>query len=170
MKLHSNKIWAAASLKPNQIHKAEVNLQRQEIDFLAPKLMVTKRQQNRFINKINLLFPGYIFVHIDLETDDQRRVHSTYGVSQILKVGGQIGKLPENFIETLQSAKLVAPQTFAGGLKLGENVEILRGPFAGIIARIVKLDSKNRLKCLFNLLEGEIDMFINAEDVVLVTQ
>lgn len=167
MKLHSNKIWAAASLKPNQIHKAEVNLQRQEIDFLAPKLMVTKRQQNRFINKINLLFPGYIFVHIDLKTDDQRRVQSTYGISRILKVGGQIGKLPENFIEALKSENLVTPQTYTEGLKIEDNVEIIRGPFAGRVARIVKLDSQSRLKCMFNLLEGEINMSIDAENVLV---
>ena len=169
MTLHGNKIWAAASLKPNQIHKAEANLKRQEIDFLAPKIKVTKRQQNRFINKINLLFPGYIFVHIDLATDDQRKVQSTYGVSQILKVGGQIGTLPKNFIEELKNAKLDAPQTYAGELKPGDNIEILRGPFAGQIAKLIELDSQNRLKCLFNILEGRMNMSIDTKDVVVVT-
>ena len=165
MSSHSNKIWAAVSLKPNQTHKAELNLKMQQIDFLAPKLVVTKRQQNRFINKINLLFPGYGFVHIDLANDDQRRVQSTYGISKILKVGGQIGKLPENFIEEIKSAKLTAPKNYAGGLKPGDNVEIMCGPFSGRIAKIVKLDQQSRLKCLFNLLEGKINISINAENV-----
>ena len=169
MTLHGNKIWAAVSLKPNQIYKAEVNLKRQEIDFLAPKIKVTKRQQNRFIHKINLLFPGYIFVHIDLATDDQRKVQSTYGVSQILKVGGQIGTLPENFIEGLKTAKLDAPQTYAGDLKPGDNIEILCGPFAGLIAKLIELDCQNRLKCLFNILEGRMNMYVDDKDVVVVT-
>ena len=169
MTLHGNKIWATVSLKPNQTHKAEANLKRQEIDFLAPKIKVTKRQQNRFINKINLLFPGYIFVHIDLATDDQRKVQSTYGVSQILKVGGQIGTLPDNFIEVLKTAKLEAPHTYAGDLKPGDNIEIISGPFAGLIFKIVELESQNRLKCLFDVLEGKINMSIDAENIVLVT-
>ena len=116
-----------------------------------------------------MLFTGHIFVYIDLATDDYRKVQSTYGVSQIFKACGQIGKLPKNFIEALKSAKVVAPQTYAGNLKLGDNIEIMHGPFAKLIARIVKLDSYNRLKCVFNLLEGKIDMSINAKDVVLVT-
>jgi len=168
MTLHGNKIWAAVSLKPNQTHKAEANLKRQEIDFLAPKIIVTKRQHNRFINKINLLFPGYIFVNIDLSTDDPRKVQSTYGVSQILKVGGQIGTLPKNFIEELKSAKLDVPQTCEVGLKPGDNIEIIRGPFAGLIAKITELDSQNRLKCLFNILQGKINMSMNGKDVVVV--
>ena len=161
MTLHGNKIWAAVSLKPNQIYKAEVNLKRQEIDFLAPKIKVTKRQQNRFIHKINLLFPGYIFVHIDLATDDQRKVQSTYGVSQILKVGGQIGTLPKNFIEELKTAKLDAPQIYAGDLKPGDNIEILRGPFAGLIAKLIELDCQNRLKCLFILPSSILNKHFN---------
>ena len=169
MTLHGNKIWSAVSIKPNQTHKAEANLKWQEIDFLAPKIKVTKHQQNRFINKINLLFPGYIFVHIDLATDDQRKVQSTYGISQILKVGGKIGKLPKNFIEALKTIKLDAPQTYAGDLKPGNNIEIISGLFTGLITKIIELDSQNRLKCLFNILECKINMYVDAKDVVVVT-
>ena len=169
MSLQSNKIWAVVSLKPNQIHKAEVNLQRQEIDFLAPKIKVTKRQQNRFVNKINLLFPGYIFVHINLATEDQRKVQSTYGISKILKVGGQIAKLPEDFVEALKSTKLDASRTYEHDLKPGDNVEIMRGPFTGLIAKIDELESSNRVKCLFNLLEGKITMSIENKDIVFLT-
>lgn len=169
MSLDSNKIWAAVSLKPNQIHKAEVNLQRQGIDFLAPKVKVTKRQKHRFINKINLLFPGYIFVHINPTTGDTRKVQSTYGVSQILKVGGQIGRLPENFIEALKAPSRDAHPICAGDVKPGDNIEIMHGPFAGLIAEIVELDSASRVKCLFNLMEGKINLSIASEDFVLVT-
>ena len=77
--------------------------------------------------------------------------------------------MPENFIEELKSAKLDAPRTYAGDLKPGDNIEIMSGPFAGLIAKIVELDSQNRLKCLFNILEGKINMSIDAEDVVAVT-
>lgn len=168
MNSDSNKIWATVSIKPNQTYIAEANLRRQEINFLAPKIKVTKRQHNRFINKINLLFPGYIFVHIDLSTDDQRKVQSTYGISHILKVGRQIGTLPKNFIEELKTAKVNVPETGAGALKPGDNIEIINGPFAGLIAKISKLNSQGRLKCLFNILEGKINVSIDAKDVMVI--
>ena len=169
MSFQSNSIWAVVSLKPNQIHKAEINLQRQDIDFFAPKIKVTKRQHNRFVNKINLLFPGYIFVHINLATDDEQKVQSTWGVSRILKVGGRIARLPDDFVKALKCTKLDTTRTYGHDLKPGDNVEIMRGPFAGLIAKIDEMESANRVKCLFNLIEGKISVSIHNKDIVFLT-
>ena len=168
MTTSDKKIWAAVSLKPNQANKAETNLKRQGIDYLAPKIRVTKRQQNRFIDKINLFFPGYIFVHIDLNSDDCRKVNSTYGISHIVKVRDQIGRIPDEFIETINSTFEGVNDLCISALKPGDNVEIVRGPFAGLIAEIIRTDSASRLKCLFSLLEGKVGVSINSEDVILV--
>lgn len=62
---------------------------------------------------------------------------------------------------------LAVPQNYAGDIKLGDNIEVMCGPFAGLIVRFVKLDFQNRLRSLFNLIEGKIDMTIDAEDVAL---
>lgn len=61
-------------MKQEQANKAEADLTQQGFDFLALKIKVTKRQQNRFISRLDLFFPGYIFVHIDTTTDDARKV------------------------------------------------------------------------------------------------
>ena len=64
------KIWSVVSIKPNQMSKAEANLRNQNFTYLAPKIEISKRQQNRFISKTELLFPGYIFVLIDADGGD----------------------------------------------------------------------------------------------------
>tara|TARA_E500000178_G_C16860045_1_gene679280 strand:+ start:462 stop:686 length:225 start_codon:yes stop_codon:yes gene_type:complete len=48
-------------------------------------------------------------------------------------------------------------------------IEIISGPFAGLIGKIGELDSQNRVKWLFNILEGEVKKSIDAKNVALVT-
>lgn len=48
-------------------------------------------------------------------------------------------------------------------------LKLCMGLFAGLIAEIVELDSASRVKCLFNLMEGKINLSIASEDFVLVT-
>lgn len=168
MSHQSNNIWAAVRLRPNQINKAEANLQRQGLDYLAPKIKVTKRQQNRFLSKITLLFPGYMFVNIDLTSDDLRKVNSTYGISHVVKVGGQIGKVPDQFIDALKSADKQVRSASKSALQSGDKVEVVHGPFAGLIAEVIRAEAEGRLRVLFDLLENKIKGSVSLNDVVLV--
>jgi len=168
MKLSTDKIWAAVNVKPNQANKAEANLMQQGFDFLAPRIKVTKRQQNRFINRLDLFFPGYIFVHIDTTTDDARKVRSTYGVSNIVRVGDRIGALPDAFIEVMRNSTHEMHNQASVDLTPGQKVEIARGPFAGLVAELIRVDANQRVKCLFDLISGKVSVSLAAEDLILV--
>ena len=168
MKLSTDKIWAAVNVKPNQANKAEANLTQQGFDFLAPRINVTKRQQNRFINRLDLFFPGYIFVQIDTATDDAQKVRSTYGVSNIVRVGDRIGALPDAFIEAMRNSTHEIHNQASLDLTLGHKVEIARGPFAGLVAELIRIDANHRVKCLFDLISGKVSVLHAAEDLILV--
>lgn len=162
----NKKRWVAVSIKPNQISKAEANLRNQRFNYLAPKIKVTKRQQNRFINKIDLLFPGYIFVLIDEDTDDARRVRSTYGVSDIVRIGSRLGSVPDKFIEELTSNFDMNTSGPANTVVIGQKVEIVRGPFSGLVAELVRIDSTSRVKCLFDLISGKVGASVLMDDLI----
>ena len=168
MRLSSDKIWAAVNVKPNQAKKAEANLMRQGLDIFAPRIKITKRQQNRFIHRFDLFFPGYIFVHIDTETDDARRVHSTYGVSSIVRVGDRIGALPDTFFEAIRSGTHEMHNQASVDLTPGQKVEIARGPFAGLVVELIRLDASQRVKCLFELMSGKVSILLDADDLIAV--
>lgn len=168
MNLESNKIWAAVSLKPNQSNKAEANLSQQGFNYLCPKIKVTKRKKDKFINKIELLFPGYLFVQIDLDSGDARKVQSTCGVSNIIKFGSQIGVVPNAFL-----SDLVASSDFKNSINLetlmpGQQIKITKGPFSGLIGKLSQVDTSTRVKCLFNLMSGTISTSILKEDLIVV--
>ena len=162
----SKKKWVAVSIKPNQIQKAEANLSQQSFDYLAPKIKVTERQQNRFINRVNLVFPGYIFVQIDEETDDARKVGSTYGVSNIVRIGNRLGVVPDEFIDELKANFDEKKKGSVNAFSIGQKVEIVRGPFSGLVAKLIRFNSANRVKCLFDLISGKISASVSMNDLI----
>jgi transcriptional antiterminator RfaH len=168
MRLSSDKIWAAVNVKPNQANKAEANLMRQGLVIFAPRIKITKRQQNRFIHRFDLFFPGYIFVHIDTTTDDARKVRSTYGVSNIVRVGDNIGALPDAFIEAMRNSTHEMHNQASVDLTPGQKVEIVSGPFAGLVAELIKVDANQRVKCLFGLISGKVSVSLAANDLILL--
>lgn len=164
----NKKIWSAVSIKPNQAARAEANLNKQGFCYLAPKIDITKRKQNRFINKTELLFPGYIFILIDTDSDDVRKVQSTYGISNIVRVGTQIGEVPKPFIDTLQASFALNNRFNRKPLVPGQQVKIIKGPFAGLIGKLSQVDTSARVKCLFNLISGKVSASALKEDLIAV--
>ena len=50
----------------------------------------------------------------------------------------------------------------------GQKVEIARGPFAGLVAELIRIDANHRVKCLFDLISGKVSVLHAAEDLILV--
>ena len=166
--MENNKnIWSAVSLKPNQFKRAEANIKQQGFTFFAPKIKVTKRQKNRFINKTELLFPGYIFVQISTDSSDIRKLQSTYGVSNIIRSGSQVGAVPEPFIDALKANFALNDIIHSETLKLGQQVKITKGPFAGLIGELTQVESSTRVKCLLDLIWGKISASLLIEDLIV---
>jgi transcriptional antiterminator RfaH len=161
-------IWTAVSVKPNQAAKAEANLKQQGFNCLAPKIKVTQRQHNRFINATKLFFPGYIFVQIKLVTDDAWKVKSTYGVSNLLSVGNEIGVIPDDFIGALIDNELNLQPVHDRDLMPGQKVEITKGPFTGLVAELIQVDAAHRIRCLFDLMSGKITATLSKDELVVV--
>ena len=84
---HQNKNfkWVVAQLKPNMLNKALNNLKLQSYECLAPMKSETIRSGQLFKKIKKLIFPGYIFVKIDPESADVRKVNSTLGISKLLR-------------------------------------------------------------------------------------
>ena len=165
---NNQNIWAAVSFKPNQCKRAEANLKQQGFTFFAPKMRVTRRQQNRFVNKTELLFPGYIFVQINTDSSDVRKVQSTYGVSNIIRSGSRVGVVPQAFIDALKVNFASNNIIHSGTLKPGQQVKITKGPFAGLIGKLSQVDSSARVKCMLNLISGKISTSLLIEDLIAI--
>ena len=90
--------WYLVQLKPNGHRLAKANLERQGFKTFLPLQNVTKRSAHKFVDRNVPLFPGYMFVKLDIAQNDWRKVNSTMGVARIVSLGGTPTAVPSAIV------------------------------------------------------------------------
>ena len=153
----NTKNWYIIQTKPNSYRKAKINLERQGFQTFIPLETVTKRVQGKFVNKINPLFPGYMFVNFDYLTDPWQKVNSTIGVSRLISFDNKIRPVPEIIIETLtRREKGYFSSEKNKYLKKGSQVKLLKGPFADFMAIVEDIEADKRIWLLLDCMGSNI--------------
>jgi transcriptional antiterminator RfaH len=108
-------------------------------------------------NALAPLFPGYIFVILDLSRDRWRSVNGTTGVATLLMGVEQPMPVPvgvvEAMISRIESSGAIRPDH---ELEVGETARILSGPFAETLCRIERLDDRGRVRVLLEIMGGHV--------------
>ena len=147
--------WVAAQLRPNMLSKTEINLYRQSIEFFAPKRYETIRYGKIFKKIQKLLFPGYIFIRLDPNSLDVRKVNSTIGISRVVKMKHErLSFIPDAFVENLKILSTEHKFFSSDQVKPGRKIKWIDGPFSGMVGEILSLDENGRLRILFKVLQG----------------
>lgn len=146
--------WFAAQLKPNAIHIAQRNLDRQGFVHFAPRMMVSRRQSGRILRRADMVFPGYVFVQFDPDRPGWQAINATQGISRLV-IGDPYRPrpVPPAFMQALLArcdgdGMLVPPADF----DVGDRVELVDGPFATLVGRIAALDRDGRVRVMMDLL------------------
>ena len=77
------------------------NLNRQNYRTFAPVLSLTERRRFRFVKVDRPLFPGYLFIYLNLAQEAWRPIQNTKGVIRILTATGGFLSVPAGLIESL---------------------------------------------------------------------
>ena len=145
--------WLVAQIKPKSHDLAFRNLQRQGFKTFLPKIKATLKRENKFINKDLLVFPGYMFVGVDVQDSYWTKINSTYGVSKVLVFNNKPSVVPNDFISVLKSKYEENINTIIEKkLKKGDAIKFVNGPFVDLIARIETLDDQNRIWVLLEVM------------------
>ena len=156
------KNWLVATYKINEVRRLERNLLNQKFDYYLPKI-TTKNINSR--SKIEILFPGYIFVNISL--DNYSALKYTMGIRNIIKFGDNISFISDEEIAAMQTVEEtskidpVAPQ-----IQIGQDVLIAKGSLAGSIVRVCSLPSKERVGILLSFLGSVRRINIPEKDII----
>jgi transcriptional antiterminator RfaH len=122
-----NPQWYVLKTKPRAERHAASILESRQIGVYLPLL---KRQRS-----FEPLFPGYLFLRMDCQTDDYLRSRSAPGVSYILNADGIPTPVPDDLIEAIRrrlgEENSLSP---AERFKQGERVIVTSGPFRDIEA------------------------------------
>ena len=135
------KNWLVATYKINEVRRVESNLLNQEFDYYLPKITTKKINSNP---KVEVLFPGYIFVNTSLE--NYSALKYTMGIRNIIKFGDNISCISDEEIEVMQITEETSKiDPVASQIQIGQDVMIAKGSFAGSIAEVCSLPSKERV-------------------------
>jgi len=103
------------------------------------------------------LFPGYIFITIDLSKQRWRSINGTFGVASLIMSAERPKATPPGVVEALiascQNTQTVGRDC---NLEVGQKVRILSGPFAEALCRLEHLDDRGRVRVLLEIMGMEV--------------
>ena len=148
-----SKEWFILQFKPNSHHQAKKNLTQQGFETFLPLHETTSRNLSRFMNASRPLFPGYMFITFDRAESKWHKINNTYGVSRLITFNSILKSIPATFVENLMkrydlSGKLQPIKK----LEKGDQVKVLKGPFADFIATVETYEDDQRILVLMDLM------------------
>jgi transcription antitermination factor NusG len=149
--------WFVARVLTHQENRAQFNLHRLGFRSFLPRLRRTVRHARKLRDTLNPLFPGYIFVIIDLSKHRWRSINGTFGVASLIMGGEQPMPVPPHVVEALvASCESHGVVRLDDGLEIGQKVRILSGPFAETLCRLARLDDRGRVHVLLEIMGMEV--------------
>lgn len=162
--------WFVAQTQPRKESVAMQNLRNQGFQAYCPRVRRTRRHARKFETVSEPLFPGYVFVGIDVSEQPWRSVNGTFGVSRILTDGAGPVALQEGLVEQLMAATGVDGGLSGRAARVGQDVRLRTGPFADFVGCIVGLSPGNRVRILLRLMNREITIGASLSDLDLLGQ
>ncbi len=159
--------WYLIYSKPQQERVARENLERQGYPSYLPLIRNRRRRQGRYVSIVEPMFPRYLFVNLNDETDNWGPIRSTIGVANLVRFGMKAARVPNTLIEMMQEReedgiqRLEAPE-----FKAGDRVLIVEGVMAGYEAIFQAKTGKERVMLLLQLAEDRTARIqVSADDI-----
>src|SRR5262249_42921735 len=153
--------WACAQLQPQRERLAQHCLTLAGYETYAPRLRERHIAYGRKVIRTPFLFPGYLFVLIELQWSQARW---SPGVAGIVMDGMAPARVPDAVIAEIRKrevgglVELPKPQP----ARLGGRVRVTQGPFAGHIGLYAGMKPRARVEVLLQLLGGAQRMTLAA--------
>jgi transcription antitermination factor NusG len=157
--------WYAAYTCSRHEKRVAEQLQERGIEHFLPLYRSVRRWKDRKKELELVLFPGYVFVRLDLA--DRLRVLQLPGVVRFVSFNGQPAALPRDDIEGLRnglSHNLVAEHH--PFLKVGRRVRVISGPLSGAQGILVRRRNDSRLVISIEAIMRSVAVEIDATDVI----
>lgn len=153
------KRWYVVYTHANSESKARDHLLRQGFIAMLPTYKRWRRHARRHEVVERPLFPRYLFVALDMLEQRWRPILSTGGVCDLVRRGDAPAPLPSGLAEEIvERAALGAFDRLSplDGLRQGDPVRVVEGPFADLIGRFVGVADRERIFVLLDLLGRQV--------------
>jgi transcriptional antiterminator RfaH len=156
--------WYVVQTQPHAERKAIGHLVRQGFAAYLPRYLKRRRHARKIETVAAPLFPRYLFVTVDMETQRWRSIHSTFGVSRLVCNGDEPAPVPAAVVAALQGredaggfVQLEQRPRFAPG----ERVRIVDGVFADSLGLFEGMADRERVAILLDLLGRKVRILLD---------
>jgi transcriptional antiterminator RfaH len=158
--------WYVAQTRPHGEIKASLHLGRQGFETYLPRYLRKRRHARRVDTVASALYPGYVFVAIDLGVQRWRSIQSTIGVSRLVCRGEDPAAVPEGVVEELKRR-----QDEGGLIRLehrarfspGDTVRVVAGALGDCLGLYEGMDDRERVAILLDLLGRKVRVFLVSD-------
>jgi transcriptional antiterminator RfaH len=148
------KEWFVAHTQPNKEQLAQQHLLSQDYEVYLPLYKRLRKHARKVDTVLVPLFPGYIFVALDLLRDQWRQINGTRGVTHLITQDGIPIALPVDVVAALRSQETEGLVSLSS-LSLfdqGQEIQVKEGFFSGYTGVFEKMDDKQRVNLLLTFL------------------
>jgi transcriptional antiterminator RfaH len=160
--------WFCLRAQPKREHLAAVGLRKRfNLVCFAPRLRSRKLTRRGPVWFVEAMFPGYFFAKFDYVTE-RRRIEHSPGVTGILQFGDRLATIDAATIAGLQE-RVQADEviTIDPELRVGQEVQIARGPLQGLEALVTQLlPASERVRILLEFLGRSLQMEVPKETLI----
>jgi len=158
--------WYAVHTKPKQEDRVSSQLTGDGLDVFLPKIQARRKRRGFGASLVEPLFPGYLFVSVNLTPRVWDTVRWARGVKAILGCDGVPSVVPDEPIAWIKQRVgadgVIHPKA---PFTCGNRVRVTDGPFAGLVGIMQRAASRaGRVRVLLDILRGAT---IELEDVDL---
>ena len=160
--------WYVAQTHPRAEAKAAAHLDRQGFPTYLPRYLKRRRHARRVETVSMPLFPRYLFVAVDMETQRWRSIQSTIGVMQLVCNGEEPAPISNHIIADLKNREgelgfiqLDQSRTF----RLGDKVRVVDGAFCDSFGSFEGMSDSERVTILLDLLGRKVRVRLDVESV-----
>lgn len=162
------KHWYAVHTRARQERIAAENLMRQSFETYLPYTQTQKRRANRWQPAVEPLFPGYVFVRLDLSRDNTAPIRSTRGAVGLVRFGSELRPVPDVVIDALMEAQPSAAEAveLSQLFQAGDRVRLVDGALAGLNAIVEASSGLERVAVLIELLGRPSRVVVSPHQLV----
>jgi transcription antitermination factor NusG len=147
--------WYCIRSKPNKEEFLCNQLVAREIEVFYPRLRV--KPVNPRASKIRPYFPGYMFVYLNLDEIGLSTLQWMPGALGLVFYGNEPVPVQEDLINAIRKrveAANASREAWLSGLKPGDTVRVIAGPFAGYEGIFdLRLAGSERVRIFLSFLE-----------------
>jgi transcriptional antiterminator RfaH len=162
------KRWYVVYTRTGMERLALGHLETQGYTVYLPQRLKERRHARRIDNIKVPLFPRYLFVLLDTESERWHSINGTHGVSYLVTMGEQPSAVPSGIVDAIRQrendeglVEVAEPVPY----NTGDVVEITRGAFADQTGIFRCGDDKQRITLLLSLLGREMEIQLPANTV-----